>query len=83
MSGDVLSLEGDTQAGETLIVPVMRKGKRIGAAPTLGQIRERATRELARLPDAHRRLEKAEDYAVRVSDKLKTLAAQVDKTARR
>src|SRR5215470_985273 len=83
MSGDVLSLEGDTQAGETLIVPVMRKGKRIGAAPTLGQIRERATRELARLPDALRRLEKAEDYAVRVSDKLKTLAAQVDKTARR
>jgi len=64
-------------------VPVMRKGKRIAAAPTLGQIRERSTRELARLPDALRRLEKAEDYAVRVSDKLKALAAQVDKTTRR
>jgi nicotinate phosphoribosyltransferase len=83
MSGDVLSHKSDTQAGEMMIVPVMRKGKRIAAAPTLGQIRERATRELARLPDALRRLEKAEDYTVRVSDKLKALAAQVDKTTRR
>ena len=36
MSGDILSLENDTQAGETLIVPVMRKGKRIAAAPDPG-----------------------------------------------
>ena len=82
MSGDVLSLESDTQAGETLIVPVMRKGKRVDAAPTLTQIRERATRELARMPESLRRLEKAEDYPVRVSDKLKALAAQVDKATR-
>jgi len=82
MSGDVLSLESDTQAGETLIVPVMRKGKRVDAAPTLTQIRERAARELARMPESLRRLEKAEDYPVRVSDKLKALAAQVDKATR-
>jgi nicotinate phosphoribosyltransferase len=82
MGGDILSLESDTQTGEKLIVPVMRKGKRIAAAPSLGEIRERATRELARLPDALRRLEKAEDYTVKVSDKLKALAAQVDKTTR-
>jgi nicotinate phosphoribosyltransferase len=82
MSGDVLSLESDTQAGETLIVPVMRKGKRVDAAPTLTQIRERAARELARMPESLRRLEKAEDYPVRISDKLKALAAQVDKATR-
>ena len=83
ISEDILSLEGDTHAGETLIVPVMRKGKRIAAAPTLGQIRERGTRELARLPDTLRRLDKAEEYPVRVSDKLKALAAQVDKATRK
>src|SRR6478736_5021380 len=79
MRGDILSLETDSQAGETLIVPVMRKGKRVDAAPTLTQIRERAARELARMPESLRRLEKAEDYPVRISDKLKALAAQVDK----
>jgi nicotinate phosphoribosyltransferase len=83
ISEDILSLEGDTHAGETLIVPVMRKGKRVAPAPTLIQIRERAARELARLPDTLRRLDKAEEYPVRVSDKLKALAAQVDKATRK
>ena len=31
MRGDVLSVESDSQAGEPLIVPVMRGGKRLGA----------------------------------------------------
>ncbi|MGA9121813.1 MAG: nicotinate phosphoribosyltransferase, partial [Pseudolabrys sp.] len=44
MRGDVLSLENDVQTGETLIEPVMRGGKRVAPAPTLAQIRERATR---------------------------------------
>ena len=50
MRGDILSLESDKQPGEALIVPVMRGGKRIAPAPTLAQIRERAARDLARLP---------------------------------
>ena len=52
MRGDILSLESDKQPGETLIVQVMRGGKRVAPAPTLAQIRERAARELARLPGA-------------------------------
>ena len=83
MSGDILSLENDTQTGETLIVPVMRKGKRIAAGPSLGQIREHVSRELARLPEAILRLEKSDEYPVRVSDKLKALATQVDAKTRR
>jgi nicotinate phosphoribosyltransferase len=83
MNRDILSLESDTQEGETLIVPVMRKGKRVAPAPTLIQIRERAARELARLPEALRHLESADEYPVRVSDKLKALAAEVDKRTRR
>ncbi len=78
MRGDVLSLETDKQAGEALIVPVMRAGKRIGAAPTLAQIRERAVRELARLPEPLKRLETGHDYPVKIADALSKLAAQLD-----
>jgi len=77
MRGDVLSLENDTQAGETLIAPVMRGGKRVAPAPTLAQIRERAARELARLPEPLRKLEAGFDYAVQISKALSTLAEQI------
>jgi nicotinate phosphoribosyltransferase len=78
MRGDVLSVESDTQPGETLIVPVMRGGKRLSPAPTLAQIRERAAAELKRLPEPLRRLE-AFDYPVTISDALKALAAEADR----
>jgi nicotinate phosphoribosyltransferase len=81
MRGDVLSLEDDRQDGETLVMPVMRGGKRIGPAPTLAQIRERAARELARLPEPLRRLEAGVAYPVEISAKLKALAAEMDAKA--
>ena len=68
MRGDILSLENDTPPGETLIAPVMRGGKRLAPAPTLAQIRERAARDLARLPEPLRRLESGTDYFVMISD---------------
>jgi nicotinate phosphoribosyltransferase len=82
MRGDILSLENDKQSGEPLVVPVMRTGKRIAAAPTLAQIRDHAARELARLPEPLRRLEAGVEYPVTISEKLKTLAAQIDQKAR-
>jgi nicotinate phosphoribosyltransferase len=78
MSGDILSLATDSQAGEPLIVPVMRAGKRIAPAPTLAQIREYAARELAKLPAPLRGLESAAEYPVQISKALTTLAAQMD-----
>jgi nicotinate phosphoribosyltransferase len=80
--GDILSLESDTQSGETLIAPVMRTGKRISPAPTLAQIREHAAHELARLPEPLRQLKSGTDYSVTISDKLKTLAVQTSAEAR-
>src|SRR6185437_10833016 len=80
MRGDIVSLETDTQSGETLIVPVMRGGKRVAPAPTLAQIRERAARDLARLPEPLRRLERL-DYTVTISEALKGLAAEADRNA--
>jgi nicotinate phosphoribosyltransferase len=78
ISGDVLSLESDKQEGETLVEQVMRAGKRLAPAPSLTQIRERAARELAALPEPLRRLE-AFDYPVAIADKLKALAAEADR----
>ena len=78
MGGDILSLETDRQPGEALIVPVMRAGKRIAHSPTLAQIRERAARELARLPEPLRRLETGFEYPVKIADALKALAVKAD-----
>ena len=79
MSGDILSLENDSHAGDPLVVPVMRAGKRVAPAPTLAQIREHTARELARLPEPLRRLEKGDQYPVEISGKLKALAAEMDR----
>jgi nicotinate phosphoribosyltransferase len=78
MAGDVLSVETDTQSGETQIVEIMRGGKRLAPAPTLADIRERAAAELQRLPEPLKRLQ-AFEYPVTISDKLKALAAEADR----
>ena len=83
MAGDILSIESDTQAGEKLIVQVMRGGKRVGEAPTLAQIRERAKTDLARLPVALAQLKPGTGYPVEMADALKALAKEADaKTVR-
>ena len=79
MRGDVLSIETDRHDGETLIVPVMRGGKRIGAAESLADMRARAARELARLPAPLGRLEPGHDYPVTVADTLVALAREADR----
>jgi nicotinate phosphoribosyltransferase len=79
MVGDVLSLEGDTQTGESLVAPVMQSGRRVGPAPTLAESRARAARDLARLPEALRGLEAKAAYQVEVSEVLIKLAAEVDR----
>jgi nicotinate phosphoribosyltransferase len=79
MAGDILTVEGDQQPGEPLIVEVMRGGKRVAPAPTLAQIRERAAADLARLPEPLRQLQLSAEYPVKVADALKTLAQEADK----
>jgi len=81
MRADVLSLEDDKQDGETLVVPVMRGGERVAPASSLAQIRERAVRDLGRLPEPLQRLESGVAYPVEISAKLKALAAQTDARA--
>jgi len=78
MRGDILSLESDKQPGESLVVPVMRAGKRIAPTPTLTQIRERAAADLARLAGPLARLENGFEYPVNVANALTALAKQAD-----
>jgi nicotinate phosphoribosyltransferase len=78
MAGDFLSVQTDTHAGETLIRQVMRAGKRVAQAETLADIRARAARDLARLPEPLKRLEAGHGYAVTISEKLKALAVEAD-----
>jgi nicotinate phosphoribosyltransferase len=81
MRGDILSLENDTHPGEKLIVEVMRGGKRVGQAPALTQIRDRARADLARLPEPLARLQAGANYPVEVADALKALAEEADRAA--
>jgi nicotinate phosphoribosyltransferase len=78
MSRDVLGLESDKQEGEPLIELVMQGGKRVAPVTPLSQSRERAARELARLPKPLRRLELGASYVVEVAAGLQQLAAEVD-----
>jgi nicotinate phosphoribosyltransferase len=79
--GDVLTVASDAQAGEPLIVPVMRGGKRLAPAESLGDIRARAAREFARLPAPLARLEPGHDYPVTIAPALKALAQEADRLA--
>ena len=68
----------DTQEGNPLIRPVMESGKRRGTFPSLDQIRERATAELATLPDEMRRCRQGATIPVRISLALRDLTRAVD-----
>jgi nicotinate phosphoribosyltransferase len=78
MSGDVVSLEGDSHPGEALLSCVMRGGRRVGPRPTLQQARERVLRDLAALPAPLASLEEGGAYPVTIAPALRRLAEQVD-----
>jgi len=65
---DVVTVEGDAQPGEPLIVPAMRAGRRL-PQPSLAESRERCLRDMARLPAPK----------VEISPALRALADQVDR----
>ena len=78
MCGDVLSVETDRLAGEPLLHMVMEQGRRTAPGPALTEIRTRAARDLARLPEPMQRLRPGTSYPVEIGEALKRLAADVD-----
>jgi nicotinate phosphoribosyltransferase len=69
---DVVTLESDAQAGEPLVVPVMKRGRRL-PQPTLNEARAHCLAQLARLP-------KTFPYPVEISPALRALAEEVDRS---
>ena len=78
IASDIVTVEGDAQPGEPLIMPVMRGGKRLSAAAPLADIRSHAAANLARLPEALRQLQEPYAYRVEIARALHELAEQVD-----
>ncbi len=75
---DVLALAQEPAFGEPLLVPAMRGGQALAPRPALGESRDHAGRQIARLPARLRSLEAAEPYRVEVSEPLRSLAAEID-----
>ena len=71
-TGDVLALQGESQAGKPLIQPVMREGRRLTDTPTdLVAIRDHCRREIAAFPKHILQLQQSEQpYPVSLSSAL-------------
>ena len=78
MSYDLLTVENDRQEGKSLIKQYMQKGKRLEQSPSLSFIRDYVKAELATLPDSLKKLDKQEQYPVRISRALQELTDKVD-----
>lgn len=77
---DVLTLESDPQPGTPLLERIMADGKRLGPAPDLDSLRDRAAAQLAALPEELRRLEPTAAHPVEIAPALKQLADRLDAT---
>lgn len=76
--GDVIALHDELLPGEPLLREVMRDGRRRHAREPLAAQRERAARELARLPPQLLALDAAADaWPVRLSDRLSAEQARL------
>ena len=79
MREDLMTIEADAQEGDALIQPLMTAGRRLVPPPGLAEIRARALRQYALLPEPLKSLDTAAAYSVVVSDALRRLAAEVDR----
>ncbi len=77
-AGDVLTNMDAPAEGEPLLHPVMRVGRRLAPSPALTAVRERASAQLAALPERLQALEAPAPYPVDVAESLLALARAVD-----
>ena len=77
---DVITTADAVVAGQPMLVPVMRQGRRLHSPSDLGALREHAQTQVNLLPEALRTLTPAlVPFTVQISPSLRALAAQVDK----
>jgi nicotinate phosphoribosyltransferase len=78
--GDVIARAEEpppTAAGHPLLYEVMRRGRRVGADPTLNALREEFAGDFARFPDQHKAIVSPTQYPVAISPALERLHQQV------
>lgn len=78
MLSDCVSLESDPQAGEPLLIPAMRGGRRLSPSATLTELRVRTSQNVQRVPTRLKSLSPAEPYEVQISESLRALAKTLD-----
>ena len=74
---DIVALHDESVEGTPLLVKVMEKGKIVYRLPKLEEIRENALRNLSKLPDKYKRLERAPRYPVVLSPHLRDLLKEL------
>jgi len=79
-AGDAIGLETEGLPGDRLLVPVMRGGTRLQEPEPLETIRERTRASLAALPEALCSLQRQADYPVEVTQAVRELAAEIDRS---
>jgi nicotinate phosphoribosyltransferase len=77
IAGDVVALLDEPAAGEPLLLPAMRGGRRVDGFPSLAAARAHAATSLARLPEPLRRLEPYR-VPVEISRRVRDLASVLD-----
>lgn len=76
---DQLALANEVCAGETLLKPMVRNGKRLSPPTPLENSRKRAARQLFLLPDRLKSLQPADPYLVHISKTITDLADSLDR----
>jgi nicotinate phosphoribosyltransferase len=74
---DIIALHNEKVEGKPLLIKVMERGEIVGELPTLGQIRENASENLAGLPEKYKLLKGAAHYPVVCSPNLEKLLKKV------
>jgi nicotinate phosphoribosyltransferase len=79
-AGDTVALAAEEVAGEPLLVPAMRNGRRVVPSPPLAVARAHCAAQLETLPAALRRLDPPwPDYPVAISPGIRALADEIDR----
>lgn len=80
---DVIRLwDEPSQGGKALLTPIVRQGKLVYRFPSVKELQAKATVELSRLPEPHRKLTHGEAFPVILSPRLEKLRSQLSREGR-
>jgi nicotinate phosphoribosyltransferase len=80
---DKITLEGEpANGGESMLIEVMRNGRRVALAESISVLRGRCINSLARLPQRFLQINRTAVYPVRYSQRLKTMLERVRRRVR-